>query len=106
MVPGALWTAAHHNLNILFVILSNREYRVLKHNLDQYRQRFDAPSNKPYPHMNLAEPELGFVSMARGMGVPGQTLSDPSGIAAAVATALATDGPYLLELVVEGLETR
>ncbi|HEY5645555.1 MAG TPA: thiamine pyrophosphate-binding protein, partial [Pseudomonadales bacterium] len=41
----ALWTAAHHNLPIVFVILSNREYRVLKHNLDIYRARFDIGSN-------------------------------------------------------------
>lgn len=102
----ALWTAAHHQLNILFVILSNREYRVLKHNLDQYRQRFGVPSNKPYPHMNLAEPQLGFIAMAQGMGIPGQTLSHPEGIADAVMTALQTPGPYLLELEVEGLETR
>ena len=32
----ALWTAAHHALPVIFVILSNREYRVLKHNLDIY----------------------------------------------------------------------
>ena len=37
----ALWTAAHHDLPIVFVILANREYRVLKHNIDAYRQRFD-----------------------------------------------------------------
>ena len=33
----ALWTAAHHALPIVFVILANREYRVLKHNIDAYR---------------------------------------------------------------------
>ena len=44
----SLWTAAHHGLPIVFVILSNREYRVLKHNLDIYRARFDAGPNKPY----------------------------------------------------------
>ena len=37
----ALWTASHHRLPILFVIFNNREYRILKHNLDIYRQRFD-----------------------------------------------------------------
>ena len=68
----ALWTAAHHDLEILFVIISNREYRVLKHNLDVYRQRFDAQSDRPYPHMDLTDPVLGFVEMARGMGVQGR----------------------------------
>ncbi len=100
----SLWTAAHHSLNVLFVILANREYRVLKHNTDQYRRRFNVPSNKPYVYMDL-KPELGFCEMAAGMGVPGRQISDPTEIAEAVAEAMATEGPYLLELVIQGLET-
>ena len=44
--------------------------------------------------------------MASGMGVPGVCIDNPEDIAAAAAKAMETDGPYLLELVVEGLETR
>jgi benzoylformate decarboxylase len=100
----ALWTAAHHNLDMLFVILSNREYRVLKHNLDAYRTRFDVPSNKPYPHMDLTHPELGFAEMARGMGVEGRQITDPAELADAVRTAMAAPGPHLLDVVISGLE--
>ena len=67
----ALWTAAHHDLPIVFVILANREYRVLKHNIDAYRARFDVKSNKPYAHMDLTGPVLGFVDLASGMGIAG-----------------------------------
>ncbi len=102
----ALWTAAHHHLNIIFVILSNREYRVLKHNAEHYRRRFDAVSNKPFPHMDLNRPFLGFTEMASGMGVPAKQVSKPDDLAAAVAEGLATNGPYLLDVIVEGLETR
>jgi benzoylformate decarboxylase len=98
----ALWTAAHHGLPIIFVILSNREYRVLKHNLDIYRARFDVGSNKPYPHMDLTSPELGFPEMARGMGVPGETVTEAGEIGAAMARATATEGPYLIEIVISG----
>jgi len=98
----ALWTAAHHQLPIVFVILSNREYRVLKHNLDIYRARFDIGSNKPYPHMDLTSPLLGFPDMARGMGVPGETVTTADEIADAMQRALATNGPYLIEVVISG----
>jgi benzoylformate decarboxylase len=98
----SLWTAAHHHLNLLFVILSNREYRVLKHNVDAYRQRFDAPSNNPYAHMDLTDPVLDFVDMAKGMGVPGRQVTEPGEIKAAVDAAMSTPGPYLIDLVVEG----
>jgi benzoylformate decarboxylase len=98
----ALWTAAHHDLDILFVILSNREYRVLKHNLDTYRMRFDAPTDRPYPHMDLTHPVLDFVEMARGMGVRGRLVSKPEELQAAVDEALSTQGPFLLDVVVAG----
>jgi benzoylformate decarboxylase len=98
----AFWSAAHHDLPIIFVILSNREYRVLKHNLDIYRARFDIGSNKPYPHMDLTRPTLGFPEMAQGMGVPGETVTEADGIVAAMERAIASEGPYLLEIVVSG----
>jgi len=98
----ALWTAAHHRLNVLFVILSNREYRVLKHNLDIYRERFGVRTDRPSPHMDLQHPTLGFVAMAAGMGVEGVQVTTAGELHAAVATALATPGPYLIDVIVSG----
>ncbi len=98
----ALWTAAHHNLAIVFVILVNREYRVLKHNADVFRQRFSAPSNRPYPQMDITGPELGFVDLARGMGVPGIRVENADDIKSAMATGLASGGPYVVEVIIEG----
>ena len=98
----ALWSAAHHALPIVFVILVNREYRVLKHNLDIYRQRFDVGSDKPYPKMDLGGPALGYVEMAEGMGVPGVRVTNPDDVAAAVAQAFSAGGPRLVEIAIEG----
>jgi benzoylformate decarboxylase len=98
----ALWTAAHHQLAIVFVILANREYRVLKHNLDTYRQRFGERTNHPYPHMDLAKPDLGFVDMARGMGVAGTAVTNPDELRSAVARAVGSGKPHLIEAAIEG----
>jgi benzoylformate decarboxylase len=97
----SLWTAANLGLNIVFVILANREYRVLKHNMDIYRSRFDADSNRPYPHMDLA-PTLDFAAMAAGMGVPGTRVEEPDTLASEVARAVAAGGPHLIEVRVSG----
>ena len=97
-----LWTAAHHRLPIVFVILANAEYRILKHNLDIYRKRFGVASNHPYVQMDLVDPPLGFVEMAAGMGVAGSRVTEPEELAAAVRDALASGAPYLIEVAVEG----
>jgi benzoylformate decarboxylase len=98
----ALWTAAHHDLPIVFVILANREYRVLKHNIDAYRARFEVKSNKPYMHMDLSGPVMGFVDMAKGMGVAGTHVAKADDIKAAVAAAFKSGKPHLIEIEIEG----
>ena len=100
----ALWTAAHHALNILFVIISNREYRVLKHNMDVYRDRFRQTPEQAYPHMDLNQPLLGFTDMAKGMGVPACEARTRDEVTNAAQNALAIRGPYLMDLVVAGKE--
>ena len=98
----SLWTAAHHGLPIVYVILANREYRVLKHNLDSYRQRFDAGSNHPYAAMDLNGPSLDFVHLAQGMGVTATRVDDPDHLAAALRNAFDSGKPCLIEVDTEG----
>src|SRR4029079_9771328 len=113
----ALWTAAHHKLPIVFVILSNREYRILKHNVDVWRQKFEPGTQHPYQQMDLAGPDLDFVNLAAGMVVRGphmHSVTLTSGvvsrgfsveysdaIASAPASAVAANQPFLIEIVVE-----
>jgi benzoylformate decarboxylase len=98
----ALWTAAHHDLAVAFVILNNREYRILKHNMDTYRQRFGAKPDGGYPNMDLVAPDLGFVDLARGMGVEGARVTTPGELRPALEKALAAGRPFLLDVSIEG----
>lgn len=97
----SLWTAAHAGLPIVFVILANREYRILKHNIDVYRQKFEIASQEPYAHMDLAGPALGFVEMAAGMGVPGTRVTKPGDVADAIRRAFASGKPHVVEIAIE-----
>jgi benzoylformate decarboxylase len=98
----ALWTAAHHDLAAVFVILNNREYRILKHNMDTYRQRFGAKPDRGYPHMDLVAPDLGFVDLARGMGVEAMRVGTPAELRPALDKALGARRPFLLDVAIEG----
>jgi len=98
----ALWTAAHHRLAIVFVILANREYRILKHNTDVWRQNFQPGTQHPYQQMDLAGPEFDLVRMAAGMAVDGVRVEKADDIAPALAKAVAANRPYLVEIAIEG----
>jgi benzoylformate decarboxylase len=98
----ALWTAAHHKLAIVFVILANRQYRILKHNVDVWRQNFEAGTQHPYQQMDLTGPELDFVHLAAGMGVEAVRIEKAGDIAAALERAVASNRPYLVEIAIEG----
>jgi len=99
----ALWTAAHHELAVVFVILNNREYRILKHNMDAYRQRFGVKGEgRPYAHMDLSRPDISFPDIAQGLGVAAARVTRPGDLGPALSRALGSGKPYLLDVMVEG----
>lgn len=102
----ALWTAAHNGIGAKFVVCNNRSYRLLKQNLVDYWQTLGLkpeqfPQDFP-PSFDIREPDLDFVGLARALGVPAQRVTQPAEIEPAVAALLDGEGPFLLELVLEG----
>jgi benzoylformate decarboxylase len=63
----ALWTAAHDRIAVVFVIFNNRSYRILKQRL--YAQRGLAAQVDTYVGMELLDPPIDFVSLARSLGI-------------------------------------
>lgn len=97
----ALWTAAHHRIGAKFVVCNNRSYRLLKQNLVVYwRERQINPPGFP-PPFDVGNPDIDFVSLAKGMGVPGVRVAAPEEIAPAISAMLAHDGPFLIDLLLE-----
>ena len=98
----ALWTAAHRRLNIVFLILNNGTYRVLKLNMDHYRHMSGISPNRGYPYLDLDDPRVDFVSAAAGFRVPGKRVEKEEEVGPAVEAAFASGGPYLLDVLVDG----
>ena len=98
----ALWTAARHKTDVKFVVCNNASYKLLQLNIDVYWQERSIPKHDFPLSFDLSHPPLGFVELARGMGVDGVRVDKPEQIEAAIDRALNHKGPFLIDLVLEG----
>jgi hypothetical protein len=83
----ALWSAAHHGIAVVFLIINNGSYRILKLNMDRYRREAHIDTARLYPHMDLTQPAVDFVRIAGGFGVGGKRVNYPDELGAAVRAA-------------------
>ena len=80
----ALWTAAHYRVGAKFVLCHNRSYRLLKNNLVAYWRERNVNSNEFPAAFDIDDPVLDYVSLAKGLGVPGTRVARPAEIAPAI----------------------
>jgi len=98
----ALWSAARHNLPIKYIVCNNRSYRLLQANISQYWGE-QAVTDRPFPiSFDLSKPDLQFAEMAKALGVTGRRVETAEDIVPAVEEMLAHNGPFLLDVVLEG----
>ncbi|QJD16301.1 acetolactate synthase large subunit [Paracoccus sanguinis] len=91
-----LWTQAREQANVTTIILANRSYEILKGEL----MRVGANPGPTALHMlDLRRPELDFVQLARGMGVPAVRVEDAAELHRAIAAGVREPGPMLIEAV-------
>ncbi len=90
----SLWTQVREQLDVTTVILNNRSYAIL--NMELTRVGAD-PGPKALEMLDLTRPELDFVSIARGLGVPATRATTAEEFTAQLEAALATPGPNLVE---------
>ena len=96
----ALWTAARYRLPVVFVILNNRAYRIVQRNLQRYRDFFGVEGQGGSPYLDLTNPDIDYVQLAHGFGVPARRVEDPADVGPVIRQAFASAGPYLLDVSV------
>lgn len=87
-----LWTAAHLKLPITYVIANNRSYRIIKERLVSFRK------TDRFTGMDLREPEIDFVALAKSMGLPARRISDPQDVSEALKDSMKLGKPNLLDI--------
>jgi acetolactate synthase-1/2/3 large subunit len=94
----SLWTMAREQLDVTAVIFNNRSYAIL--NIELERVGAERPGPRAKAQLDLAGPDLDFVQIASGLGVPAVRTETGETFAAALELALAEPGPHLIEAVV------
>jgi benzoylformate decarboxylase len=94
--PQALWTAAHSDLPVVFAVVNNRQYLILKGYLQAMKG--DSVRTGRYVAMDLVDPPIDYVTLARSMGVDATLVERAGDVGDAVRAALASGRPHLLEL--------
>jgi acetolactate synthase-1/2/3 large subunit len=93
----ALWTQAREKLDVTTVIFANKSYAIL--NVELARVGAGNPGPKTLSMLDLHNPELDWVALARGMGVEGSRATSNAEFAAQFESAMKTRGPRLIEVV-------
>ena len=95
----ALWTAAHEKLSMVFVIVNNTSYRILKQRVNAMKGL--AAQTDTYVGMDLVDPAVDFVSVARGLGLTAHRATKLSEVKELLAAGLRAEGPTLIDVAVD-----
>jgi acetolactate synthase-1/2/3 large subunit len=104
--PGALWTAAHHKIPLLYVVHNNRAY----HQEVMYVQMMAAKRQRGIDRAHIGNtitaPNVDFAKLAAGLGVYSEgPVTDPKDLGPALQRAVAVvkrGEPALVDVVAQG----
>ena len=89
MSPGVLWTAAHHQLPILYVVHNNRAYHQETMHLQRIAQRNQRGSERAFTGTTIDHPNIDFATLSKSMGVFSQgPIDNPADLGPAITRAL------------------
>ena len=94
----SLWTAARYKVGVVFVILNNTSYRILKQRV--FAQRGYAAQQDNYVGMELNNPEIDYVGLAKSLGVPAEHATTVHEATDLIAKGLAGSGPMLINVAI------
>ena len=92
----ALWTMAHEGQKITTVIFANRTYAVLKREFSYLG--IGEPGPRAKEMFEIGNPDLDWVQLAKGMGVPATRVTSLDAFAKALKEGFSSEGPTLIEI--------
>ena len=94
---SALWTMAREQLDVTVLILDNRAYAILQ--IELMRVGASGEGAKAQSLLDLSNPDMDFVRIAEGFGVPAKRATTAEELAILFSEALAEPGPHLIDVM-------
>ena len=94
----SLWTQAREGLDVVTIVFNNRSYAVL--NMELSRVGAEAGGPKARDLLDLTRPDMDFVALATGLGVPATRATTAEEIGDQGSPAPSPPGPSLIEAMV------
>jgi len=94
----SLWTAAHYNLPVTYVICSNASYRICKMGL---RRKIGEKAKGRCLGMDFDQPRINFSQLAQSMGISGQQVEKPEDLNRVLKSAMKLNKANLVEVYIE-----
>lgn len=91
-----LWSAARYRLPVTFVIANNAQYQILK--IGARQMGLPAALEGRYVGLDLTDPEVDLVGIARSFGIEARRVTEPDELAECVRDALSSDRPHLFDV--------
>jgi acetolactate synthase-1/2/3 large subunit len=92
----AIWTMARENLNVTTVVFANRVYGVLKREFSGLK--LGEPGPRALSLFEIGRPDLDWVSLAKGMGVPATRPTTVEAFQQALRNGFEGEGPSLIQV--------
>lgn len=93
----ALWTQAREGLAVTTVVYSNRAYQILQ--LEFAGVGAGKPGPSALDMMDIGRPDLDWVKLGEGMGVPSVRVTTAEEFCTALSRSFAAEGPSLIEVM-------
>jgi benzoylformate decarboxylase len=91
-----LWSAAKYRVPVTFVVCNNAQYQILKIGAKQLQ--LPAAKAGKFHGLDLTEPEIDVVGLARSLGVEAHRVTEPDELAERVRASLAGDKPQVFDV--------
>ena len=101
MSVQALWTASINNIPITYIMCNNSTYRILKLNMDIYKEQIGENKNSKYMGMNFDQ-KFDFKTIANSFNINSYSISKPEEIGDVLKKCIKSQKPNLIDIHIDG----